>query len=275
MTDQTNPNPKEAVSDFSKALAERLLDLLPAVITECETAQRDFSGKSEDLAGIIKSYANRNITIGLETTSDLFNVKPWPLGSITELSLISANHIRMLFNIGKTFGKETSVLGLELLTAIMAKAVEFPEKNISLKISEGRTHFIRKNDATIKTYFNYFAEQASRQMEKARIVNFMSRLAPVAIATWGLVTAEVIGNLGAELLSRDIIFSSEGGSSSAQSEKGSQDLSKADAQFDLEKAKLLVNLLKDDHVPEDRKATLVEPFPEFSGFYELSLGNPD
>ncbi len=266
----TDPSVPEGNRDFSRALSERLFTVLPSVITEERETLHKATGNTpigEPPASvsvtpqeIIRSYANRNITLGMEATNDFFNAKTWPHSSLAEVALITANHIRMLYHIGKTYGKEETVLELEFLTTILFRAIDGSDSDGFLRIEGNRTVFHRPDEANQGTFLSLYSEKVARNLGKARIVQFLPEVAQIALAAWGMFSSDEIGRRGIEFLSREAVISSGGNRPTGQTEKTGSGSFETEGRCNVEKVKLLVNLLKDDHVPEDRKAALVEPF---------------
>ncbi|MBF0501871.1 MAG: hypothetical protein HQM09_17165 [Candidatus Riflebacteria bacterium] len=248
-------------TEFTLLLTEQLADLLPSVIKEiCEVSLRNESDKYDSVSEIIRRHANKNITVGLDSPSDLFEEKTWSNSAIADIALIICNHVRMLFNIGKAFGKEDAVLGLELLVSILLEATDISETSGLLRMADGRTQFHPPDEVTFRALLFRYAGIVFRKLEKARIAKFHPRVVPLVIGAWGTFSADEIGRRGIEFLSRELIICSGDNKPCNFSGKEIQPSLEADVSCDIEKVKVLINLLKYDHVPEDRKTAVLELF---------------
>jgi hypothetical protein len=250
-------------STFARALMERLPDLLAARGPDWRTPeQASPRTPGESLLDRIRSFGRRNFTLGIEGTWEAPIGPQWPPGNVSDFVQILANHLQLILAIARAHELSEETLGPDLPLALLIKTLTDVDSRDVLEI-RGSTVIIRPADEVAQLRWSVvLAEGLARTFDRVRIVRSNQTLAPSVMAAFGYLSSCDLGKQALDLLTREIVR--EAPIVCRDPEPIAVDGRPDDPGCELEKIKVLINLLKSDHLPDDRKEVMMAPFFEMA-----------
>lgn len=223
-----------------------------------------------DWMEITRFFGRKNFTVGLEGTNEVLARDCWPPATGAEIGTILAHHLQLVFFLGKASGVKEEVLSRELLVSVLVHGTT-EEGDRRLQPDGGQGLVFRKpGEPSFQGMISLLAEKTAWELTKARIVRFCPVVAAEVLAAWGLLSTLEVAQRAKDLLTKNLRVEETPATTSSGAERRRFSPSEKNALCDLEKVRILINLLKDDHLDDDRKTVMMKPFLD-----ELTLPEED
>lgn len=243
---------------FSKALAGQLSGMFGKLIEELRESQKNQTSKGDaHIQETIRTLGHSNFTIGYEGLKEIHPGEPWPPAVVSDLAAIIANHFRTIFFIGKDRGVKEELLGRELLLGVLLRATGEPGGWRVLQNQGETLYFHRPGSQELQDLISRFAEATNRLFGLVGALRSTPESAPAIISAWGFLSTCEIGELARTVFSSKVQERPAGDSGSIPAGPSTKENATT---CDLEKVKILINLLKTAHEAEDRKSAIMAPF---------------
>jgi uncharacterized protein (DUF697 family) len=160
----------------------------------------------QDIDSIVKGYSNQNALIAGAT-----NLIPGPLGmlaTVPELVAIIRNQIQMIYDLGVSHGKESS-LNSTLLLGLFSTVLG--EGAIGLVAIKGKQLLVKKASVQViqKVVF-WLGGTISQKLLKRFIAKWLPVVGAAAMAIWARQSTMSMGEKASKMLAMDIVNVEEG-----------------------------------------------------------------
>lgn len=243
-------------TNFKEKFNDKILEVLSNTIDERKNAylNNQVTDIPKDVKDIFKKTANRNAII-----TGASSIIPGPFGmalAIPEIALITKNQINMIYDIGKSLGKEKS-LSKELILGILLATTG--STTIGLLTVQGTKILVKRTSLkAFQKVAQLFGVKVLQQSAKSMIGKWIPGLGAAALAAWTRYTTIEIGKYAVSVFNKDIEESMEVIEDVKTEEESIQN--KFESSFHLEKMKVLINLLKIDRHIDDKEVKFMEDF---------------
>jgi uncharacterized protein (DUF697 family) len=200
---------KSDSADFSNKIANALEGVFESVAL---TRKQHFIENPtkrptpQDIDSIVKGYSNQNALIAGAT-----NLIPGPLGmlaTVPELVAIIRNQIQMIYDLGVSHGKESS-LNSTLLLGLFSTVLG--EGAIGLVAIKGKQLLVKKASVQViqKVVF-WLGGTISQKLLKRFIAKWLPVVGAAAMAIWARQSTMSMGEKASKMLAMDIVNVEEG-----------------------------------------------------------------
>jgi len=247
-------------------ISEGLQGLFTGVISERKQYYQNNSTPSRyDVDNLISSYANE---IGLATGA--VNLIPGPAGMIATVPEVIAmirKQIRMIYDIGKAYGKDDTVLTQEMLLGIAFSASG--ALGAGLFVVQGTKVFLKR--ASLRVIQKILAQFGTRVTQKV-ISSMGAKWIPLigagAMGLWSRSNTKSIGLIAKDVFSKEIIIEDmEEKRESSFSAPEKPSISSENA-IEYEKVKVLVSMLHTSKKSSEKKKDFIEKIIDSNKYFD-------
>lgn len=244
-------------TNFKEKLNEKLLDILSNTIEERKTAYANNQVQDipKDVEKIFKQVANKNALI-----TGASSIIPGPFGmalAVPEIAMITKNQINMIYDIGKSLGKE-KVMSKELILGILLATTG--ATTIGLITVQGTKILVKRTSLRVfQKIAQLFGVKILQQGAKSMIGKWIPGLGAAALAAWTRYSTIEIGKYAVNILNKDIETTNEEIEDVKIEElEGTEVNQKIESSIHLEKVKILINLLNVDRHIDEKEISFME-----------------
>ncbi|HOD42789.1 MAG TPA: hypothetical protein PKL57_19725 [Candidatus Wallbacteria bacterium] len=248
-------------------ITEGIQGLFTGVISERKQYYSSNSAPAQrDVDGLISSYANE---IGAATAA--VNLIPGPAGMIATVPEVIAmirKQVRMIYDIGKAYGKDDTVLTQEMLLGIAFSATG--TLGAGLFVVQGTKVFLKR--ATLKVIQKVLAQFGTRVTQKV-ISSMGAKWIPLigagAMGLWSRSSTKSIGMIAKDVFSKEIIVEDieEKRETSFVATEVKTTASSIDA-IEYEKIKALISMLHTSKKSSEKKKDFIEKLIDSNKYFD-------
>lgn len=237
--------------NFSEKLHDKILDLLGHTIEERKTeyAENKITDIPKDVEDIYKKVANINGII-----SGTAGLVPGPFGmalALPEITLITRNQINMVYDIGRSLGKEKQISKELILGIILSSA---GATSIGILTVQGSKVVVKGTSLVV---LKRIVAILGGRILKAEATSMLAKWVPIAgaaaMAAWSRYATMVIGKYAVSVFNKNIEVSNEQYEEANVIEENS-----TTNNVQLERLQVLNNLLHIDRVINENEISLLK-----------------
>lgn len=247
-------------------ITEGLQGLFTGVISEREQYYRSNPTPAQrDVDGLISSYANE---IGAATAA--VNLIPGPAGMIAtvpEVITMIRKQVRMIYDIGKAYGKDDAVLTQEMLLGIAFSATG--TLGAGLFVVQGTKVFLKR--ATLKVIQKVLAQFGTRVTQKV-ISSMGAKWLPLVgagvMGLWSRSSTKSIGMIAKDVFSKEIIVEDVEEKRETSFTADEKPATASTDAVEYEKIKALISMLHTSKKSSEKKKDFIEKLIDSNKYFD-------
>ena len=247
-------------------ISQGLQGLFTGVIDERgQYYQNNPAPSKYDVDNLIASYANE---IGLATGA--VNLIPGPAGmlaTVPEVIAMIRKQVRMIYDIGKAYGKNETVLTQEMLLGIAFSASG--TLGAGLFVVQGTKVFLKRASLrVIQKILAQFGTRVTQKVISSMGAKWLPLIGAGAMGLWSRSSTKSIGMIAKDVFSKEIIVEDveeKRESSFAETEKST--ISSEDA-IEYEKIKVLISMLHTSKKSSEKKKDFIEKLIDSNKYFD-------
>lgn len=247
-------------------ITDGLQGLFTGVISEREDYYRsNIAPSSSEVDNLISSYANE---IGAATAA--VNLIPGPLGmaaTVPEVIAMIRKQVRMIYDIGKAYGKDKSVLTQEMLLGIAFSSAG--TLGAGLFVVQGTKVFLKR--ATLRVVQKILAQFGTRVTQKvisSMGAKWLPFLGAGAIGLWSRSSTKSIGLIAKDVFSKEIIIDDIEEKREPDYEMSAKKTESGRAAVEYEKIKILISMLHTSKKSSVQKKDFIEKLIDSNKYFD-------